>query len=220
MIRTSLSPNVLKAGFRANVIPSEAEAIIDIRALPDENLTEFIEGLRKVIADPQVEIRPTFGRPAAPASNLKTEMFAALEVGGEKTLNQRHCVAPRLRPSGQPMGLEGIGAEGNLLEGVFEAIRTAGSTHAIENFLDLLAATEFTQQKRQIGFAFGRRIGIQEKRLPNLAALEIRKLPAHLRERGFEAARADETPGTDDVGNDFDGKHGKISPLSKNKRGK
>ena len=40
MIRTSLSPNVLKAGFRANVIPSEAEAIIDIRALPDENLPE------------------------------------------------------------------------------------------------------------------------------------------------------------------------------------
>jgi acetylornithine deacetylase/succinyl-diaminopimelate desuccinylase-like protein len=85
MIRTSLSPNVLKAGFRANVIPSEAEALIDIRALPDEDLPKFVERLREVIADPHIEIKTNSGRPAAPASSLNTEMFAALEAAQKST---------------------------------------------------------------------------------------------------------------------------------------
>ena len=80
MIRTSISPNILKAGFRRNVIPSEAEAQIDIRALPDEDLAKFLERLREIIADPGIEIKTSFGRPAAPASRLNTEMFAALEA--------------------------------------------------------------------------------------------------------------------------------------------
>jgi acetylornithine deacetylase/succinyl-diaminopimelate desuccinylase-like protein len=80
MIRTSISPNILKAGFRRNVIPSEAEAQIDIRALPDEDLPKFLERLREVIADPGIEIKTSFGRPAAPASRLNTEMFTALEA--------------------------------------------------------------------------------------------------------------------------------------------
>jgi acetylornithine deacetylase/succinyl-diaminopimelate desuccinylase-like protein len=80
MIRTSISPNILKAGFRRNVIPSEAEAQIDIRALPGEDLAKFLERLREVIADPGIEIKTSFGRPAAPASRLNTEMFAALEA--------------------------------------------------------------------------------------------------------------------------------------------
>jgi acetylornithine deacetylase/succinyl-diaminopimelate desuccinylase-like protein len=84
MIRTSLSPNVMKAGFRANVIPSEAEALIDIRALPDEDLPKFVERLREVIGDPHIEIKTNSGRPAAPASRLNTEMFAALEAAQKR----------------------------------------------------------------------------------------------------------------------------------------
>jgi acetylornithine deacetylase/succinyl-diaminopimelate desuccinylase-like protein len=84
MIRTSLSPNVLKAGFRANVIPSEAEALIDIRALPDEDLPKFVEHLREVVGDPHMEIKTNSGRPAAPASSLNTEMFAALEAAQKR----------------------------------------------------------------------------------------------------------------------------------------
>ena len=40
MLRTSVVPTILKAGFRMNVIPSEAEATLDIRALPDENIPQ------------------------------------------------------------------------------------------------------------------------------------------------------------------------------------
>ena len=34
MLRTSVSPNIIQAGYRINVIPSEATATLDVRALP------------------------------------------------------------------------------------------------------------------------------------------------------------------------------------------
>jgi acetylornithine deacetylase/succinyl-diaminopimelate desuccinylase-like protein len=34
---TSISPNIIKAGYKVNVFPSESEATLGIRALPDEN---------------------------------------------------------------------------------------------------------------------------------------------------------------------------------------
>lgn len=80
MIRTTLAPTVLKGGFRDNVIPSEAQAIIDIRTLPDENIQEFRKRLEEVIGDPSIEIEPIAGRDPAPASSLNTEMFGALEA--------------------------------------------------------------------------------------------------------------------------------------------
>jgi acetylornithine deacetylase/succinyl-diaminopimelate desuccinylase-like protein len=86
MLRTSVVPTILKAGFRMNVIPSEAEATIDVRALPDENVTKFYEEMRRVIGDPAVRIEPlTAGaRPVAPPSRLDTEMYRALEQASKR----------------------------------------------------------------------------------------------------------------------------------------
>ena len=69
LLRTSVVPTILQAGFRTNVIPSEAEAYLDIRALPDEDMPKFFGELRRVINDPMIEVVPTQngGRPAAPA---------------------------------------------------------------------------------------------------------------------------------------------------------
>jgi acetylornithine deacetylase/succinyl-diaminopimelate desuccinylase-like protein len=81
MLRTSVVPTILKAGFRNNVIPSEAEANLDVRALPDEDMTKFLAELRRVIDDPAVEATSPSGdeRPLAPPSRIDTEMFRALE---------------------------------------------------------------------------------------------------------------------------------------------
>jgi acetylornithine deacetylase/succinyl-diaminopimelate desuccinylase-like protein len=81
MLRTSISPNMLQAGYRVNVIPSEATATLDIRALPDEKLDAFLEQIRGVINDPAVKIvreaRDT--RPGAPPSPLDNEAFRTIE---------------------------------------------------------------------------------------------------------------------------------------------
>jgi acetylornithine deacetylase/succinyl-diaminopimelate desuccinylase-like protein len=81
MLRTSIVPTILKAGFRVNVIPSEAEATLDVRALPDENLDNLYAEMRKIIADPAVKIEhvPGNDRPAGAPSRLDTEMFRALD---------------------------------------------------------------------------------------------------------------------------------------------
>ena len=80
MLRTSVVPTMLKAGVGANVIPSEAEATLDIRALPDENIEKFYAMMAKIINDPQVKIEPLPAtRPSSPASRLDTEMYRVLE---------------------------------------------------------------------------------------------------------------------------------------------
>jgi acetylornithine deacetylase/succinyl-diaminopimelate desuccinylase-like protein len=81
LLRTSVVPTMLNAGFKVNVIPSEGEAQLDIRALPDENMDRFLEQMRRVISDPNVDIVPEKGgRPVGPPSRMDTEMFRAFET--------------------------------------------------------------------------------------------------------------------------------------------
>jgi len=80
ILRSSVVPTVIDAGFRRNVIPSEASAILDIRMLPDEDVEGFYESLAAVIDDSRVEIVPEhIYRPAAPPSEIDNEMFQTLE---------------------------------------------------------------------------------------------------------------------------------------------
>jgi acetylornithine deacetylase/succinyl-diaminopimelate desuccinylase-like protein len=87
MLRTSVVPTIIHGGFRENVIPAEAEVTLDVRALPDENIDQLIETMRKLINDPEVQVeRRTAGqqRPAAPPSSINSEMFHALERAQQK----------------------------------------------------------------------------------------------------------------------------------------
>ncbi|MBV8729535.1 MAG: M20/M25/M40 family metallo-hydrolase [Acidobacteriia bacterium] len=81
MLRTSIVPTIIQGGFRVNVIPSQAEATLDVRALPDEDLDKLYAEMRKVISDPAIKIEHISGndRPAGPPSRLDTEMYRALE---------------------------------------------------------------------------------------------------------------------------------------------
>lgn len=88
-LRTSVSPNIIKGGYRSNVIPSEAEATLDIRALPDEDMPKLLEAMKQVINDPQVEIvNPNAAtRPAAQPSGLDTDAFKVIEAAVKRTYN-------------------------------------------------------------------------------------------------------------------------------------
>ena len=80
LLRTSVSPTILSGGFRRNVIPSQAEAMLDVRGLPDEDPEAFYAHMAAVIANPNVEIDPQpIYRPASPPSPIDSEMFAVLE---------------------------------------------------------------------------------------------------------------------------------------------
>jgi len=73
MLRTSLVPTIIKGGFRSNVIPAEAEARFDVRALPDENMDALKADLAKLFNDPAIQIVDAENvnqRPATPPSGL------------------------------------------------------------------------------------------------------------------------------------------------------
>ena len=86
MLRTSVSPNVIKGGFRVNVIPADASATMDVRFLPDEDQEAFAESLRKLINDPAIEVAlaERGSRKPSDPSRLDTDMFRALERTQQK----------------------------------------------------------------------------------------------------------------------------------------
>lgn len=80
VMRTSVVPTVIDGGFRRNVIPSEASAILDIRMLPDEDVDAFYDKMREIIDDPNVEVVPEpIYRPESAPSPVDNEMFETLE---------------------------------------------------------------------------------------------------------------------------------------------
>lgn len=56
IMRNTIAPVLMNAGFRGNVIPGSAEATINFRTIPGTTPEELVEEIRKVIPDPRVEI--------------------------------------------------------------------------------------------------------------------------------------------------------------------
>jgi acetylornithine deacetylase/succinyl-diaminopimelate desuccinylase-like protein len=124
ILRTSVTPTMIGGGFRPNVIPSEAEATLDVRMLPDENIERFTVELKKIIDDPAVDVIPptSGGRPAAPPSRIDTAMFRALERASERMF---HAPAiPNMMTGATDMAQ--LRARGVQAYGVGEVIGDAG----------------------------------------------------------------------------------------------
>lgn len=83
VLRTTVSPTILRAGQRYNVIPSEASATLDVRMVPGDNPDALVATLTALINDPSVEV--TFakrdGLPRPPGqSGVDSEAFHAIET--------------------------------------------------------------------------------------------------------------------------------------------
>jgi acetylornithine deacetylase/succinyl-diaminopimelate desuccinylase-like protein len=80
MLRTSVTPTIVRGGYRMNVIPSEAEATIDVRLAPGETPDDFLAEMKRQIADDSIIIEPmNREREPTPPSRLDTEVFRILE---------------------------------------------------------------------------------------------------------------------------------------------
>lgn len=98
IMRNTIAPVFLKAGFRGNVIPGSAEASINFRTIPGTNVDELISEIKSVINDPRVNVGlPPANTPEgqrlasymALASKVKpsskdTELYHALEKSSKK----------------------------------------------------------------------------------------------------------------------------------------
>jgi acetylornithine deacetylase/succinyl-diaminopimelate desuccinylase-like protein len=80
MTRDTIALTMLEAGYKPNVIPERASAVIDCRLLPDTNVDAFIAQLHKVIDDPQVEIEVIQAPEPAPPSPTNHPLLLAMRT--------------------------------------------------------------------------------------------------------------------------------------------
>ena len=60
-IRTTTAPTIFKAGVKDNVLPSKAEAVINFRILPGDDLRSVYEMVLERIGDERVKVKPFEG---------------------------------------------------------------------------------------------------------------------------------------------------------------
>lgn len=75
----TLNVTMVEAGIKANVIPPRAEAVLDCRLLPGEDIEGWMESVRRQIDDPLVEVEPeardVYG---TNPSDWESELFVAI----------------------------------------------------------------------------------------------------------------------------------------------
>jgi acetylornithine deacetylase/succinyl-diaminopimelate desuccinylase-like protein len=122
MLRTSVSPNIIEGGYRINVIPSEAKAMLDVRMHPDEKPQDFLEALRRVVNDPTVEV--AWGqrdlRPGTATADLNSEGFRLLEAAVKR--HYESAMLPTMSPGATDMAY--LRAKGMQCYGIGPAVDT------------------------------------------------------------------------------------------------
>lgn len=80
LLRTTTAPTLLRAGIKDNVLPSEAEAIVNFRLLPGDTVAGVTAHIRSVIADPDiaVEVYGEAANEASPVADTRAPAFALL----------------------------------------------------------------------------------------------------------------------------------------------
>jgi len=62
IMRNTIAPVFLNAGFRGNVIPGSADATLNFRTIPGTNDDELISEIKTVINDPRIEVTLAMGK--------------------------------------------------------------------------------------------------------------------------------------------------------------
>jgi acetylornithine deacetylase/succinyl-diaminopimelate desuccinylase-like protein len=80
MLRDTITPTILRAGVRTNVIPSEATANLNVRMLPGHSVEELLGQLNKVVNDPQIHLQLVQDSGEnAPPSDIDTPLYKTIE---------------------------------------------------------------------------------------------------------------------------------------------
>lgn len=79
IMRNTIAPVLMNAGFRGNVIPGSAEATINFRTIPGTDPNELIKEVQTVIADPGVEVKVA-GLPGVSAQQMAEYLKMAQNV--------------------------------------------------------------------------------------------------------------------------------------------
>ncbi|PTL78911.1 M20/M25/M40 family metallo-hydrolase [Vitiosangium sp. GDMCC 1.1324] len=85
VLHTTCVPTVFNAGTRPNVIPATAEATVNCRLLPDEDIQAFRARLVAAVNDPDIQVELNMTPPDSPASPVgDNAMFRAATAAAAK----------------------------------------------------------------------------------------------------------------------------------------
>ncbi|MFA6004320.1 MAG: M20/M25/M40 family metallo-hydrolase [Elusimicrobiota bacterium] len=85
MLRDTLTPTVLEAGYKSNVVPARARAVFNARLMPGRDPAVFLDQVREVIAEPGVTVSCEAGASShVPAMPLDSELYRAVEEAALK----------------------------------------------------------------------------------------------------------------------------------------
>ncbi len=92
MIRTTIAPTIFESGIKENVLPASANALVNIRLMPGENIAGVCERVRKIIDDKRVQFEPLPGHITEPSafSSIDTPAYEILR----RTIRQVFDGAP------------------------------------------------------------------------------------------------------------------------------
>jgi acetylornithine deacetylase/succinyl-diaminopimelate desuccinylase-like protein len=79
MMRDTISPTMLSAGVRNNVIPPDAKAVLNIRLLPGDSLDPLLAKLKALVDDPEIrfELEPNASE-STPSSSLTSDLYNSI----------------------------------------------------------------------------------------------------------------------------------------------
>jgi len=78
MLRDTVTPTMLQAGYKSNVIPADATATFNARLLPGRKAADLIADIKRIVADPRIEFAfepPT--RAPVGAMPIDTDLYRA-----------------------------------------------------------------------------------------------------------------------------------------------
>jgi acetylornithine deacetylase/succinyl-diaminopimelate desuccinylase-like protein len=89
IMRNTIAPVLMNAGFRGNVIPGSAEATLNFRTIPGTNVEELISEIKAVINDSRVEVTQASGRGMPGGAANAAAMAAYMEAARKATASTK-----------------------------------------------------------------------------------------------------------------------------------
>jgi acetylornithine deacetylase/succinyl-diaminopimelate desuccinylase-like protein len=121
IIRNTISITMLQGSPQTNIIPTTAEARLDIRLLPDEDPAAFLKEIERVMAEPDLSVEPYGAWISATASPVESEMMRAIDRARARH-HPRATLAPTILTGWtesammRPLGIQAYGFEPFVLE--------------------------------------------------------------------------------------------------------
>jgi acetylornithine deacetylase/succinyl-diaminopimelate desuccinylase-like protein len=99
ILQTTHTTTMLTAGTKNNIIPSTAQAQVDVRRLPNETREDVLARFRQTINDPAIDVALAPGPqvPATDPSSLQTPLFLAMGRAIGRTY-PRDTIVPYMTP--------------------------------------------------------------------------------------------------------------------------